>query len=271
MPGKTVADGLRSLKGDSDMVDMIAASTVEKNLVLFIDHVNFLETNRHDDVLVDGMRDLPAVIISPVKRSRDNLDDDDEVRVISPVKKRKQRYESKSNEDEEEVEAGEYDDYDSELDSDFVDSDYEIGKDDDDLYADNVDEEVEESYKGKLKEKDKGKEKEKGKERDVENYVESEDDDLELPRKENGKERADAKNLKYNFRTFRAETDMDAPQFKLGMIFSDVKELRKALAAYTVRERVKILKLKNDKKRLEAMCEDDEYPWYLKASFDNRT
>lgn len=56
-----------------------------------------------------------------------------------------------------------------------------------------------------------------------------EDEDLNL--KEDERE-----NLKYKFKVFDPEIDMDAPVFKVGMGFADVNEVRRALTAYAVRE-----------------------------------
>jgi hypothetical protein len=53
------------------------------------------------------------------------------------------------------------------------------------------------------------------------------------------------------------------------MMFSGVDELRKALTTYSIRNRVKIKKLKNDKRRIQAVCAPG-CPWMLKASNDKR-
>jgi hypothetical protein len=44
--------------------------------------------------------------------------------------------------------------------------------------------------------------------------------------------------LKNKFKPFDLEIDMANPTFKVGMTFSGVEELRKALAAYSIRNRV---------------------------------
>jgi hypothetical protein len=76
--------------------------------------------------------------------------------------------------------------------------------------------------------------------------------------------------LKYNFKAFNPTIYMNAPVFKLGMKFCDVKELRKALTAYSVSTRYKVKKTRNEAGRLEACCRDG-CPWKLKASTDSRT
>jgi hypothetical protein len=63
---------------------------------------------------------------------------------------------------------------------------------------------------------------------------------------------------------------MDNPVFKVGMAFVDVKELRSSLTAYSVRNRVKINKPRNEKIRLDVVCKEG-CTWMLKASKDSRT
>ena len=90
-----------------------------------------------------------------------------------------------------------------------------------------------------------------------------EDEDLDISTKEQ-------EQLKYKFKDFNTKVDMKSHVFKVGMVFADVVELRKALTAYSIRNRVQIKKVKNDKIRLEAVCTPG-CPWLLKASYDNRT
>jgi hypothetical protein len=52
--------------------------------------------------------------------------------------------------------------------------------------------------------------------------------------------------LKYKFKEFNPKVDMAAPKFKVGMVFSSMSEFRKALNAYSVNERVKIRKPRNE-------------------------
>ncbi|KAE8816809.1 hypothetical protein D1007_05550 [Hordeum vulgare] len=63
---------------------------------------------------------------------------------------------------------------------------------------------------------------------------------------------------------------MVSPIFKVEMVFADVVELRHALTAYSVRKKVHIKKIKNDKIRIESVYERG-CPWLLKAGNDNRT
>jgi hypothetical protein len=78
----------------------------------------------------------------------------------------------------------------------------------------------------------------------------------------------------YKFKTFEPDFDMNNPVFKLGMKFSNVKELRKALAFYTVRNRVKIVKTRNTASILNARCDGklgkQKCTWFFRASEDSR-
>jgi hypothetical protein len=62
---------------------------------------------------------------------------------------------------------------------------------------------------------------------------------------------------------------MDNPSFKHGMRFSGIEELMKALTTYSITNRVKINKLKNEKRRINAVCAPG-CSWMLKASNDRR-
>ena len=59
---------------------------------------------------------------------------------------------------------------------------------------------------------------------------------------------------------------MEAPIFKVGMLFSTMAEFRKALTAYGVNERIKIKKTRNEATRLDAHCDWDGCPWMIKVS-----
>ena len=82
--------------------------------------------------------------------------------------------------------------------------------------------------------------------------------------------REEKEKLKHKFSVFNPTTDLNAPVFKLGMVFADMIEPRHALNAYSVRNRVKVRKLRNTNMSLEAICKDG-CSWYLKAGKDNRS
>ena len=63
---------------------------------------------------------------------------------------------------------------------------------------------------------------------------------------------------------------MTSPIFKLGTMFANVEELRKAIDAYNIRERRQIWKKRNEKDRLEVYCNGD-CQWKLKAAVDGRS
>jgi hypothetical protein len=48
---------------------------------------------------------------------------------------------------------------------------------------------------------------------------------------------------------------MEAPIFKVGMLFSSMEEFRRALNSYSVNERLNTRKTRNEATRLHAMCE----------------
>ncbi|KAM0839990.1 hypothetical protein ACQ4PT_059958 [Festuca glaucescens] len=152
--------------------------------------------------------------------------------------------------DKEDAEGGDGSDS---ADSEFYDSDWDAEDGDDDLFLDNVDKDVNNNN-------------------EPTDIVEQEDDagleheDLNLSKEEYSK-------LTYKFKEFNAEVDMEAPIFKVGMLFSSMEEFRRALNSYNVNERVKIRKTRNEATRLHAMCEGfHEFgcPWKIKVSLDNR-
>jgi hypothetical protein len=138
---------------------------------------------------------------------------------------------------------------DSDTDSDFsfVDTDLDAENGDDDLFADNVDRDVNNSNDQIVV-------------AEVENDTLLDDRDLELGEEE-------MLSLRYKFNVFNPQIDMDRPTFTLGLMFSNIEDLRQAVNAYSIRERVKIRKIKNDRTRLHAVCEDD-CPWMLIAGYD---
>ncbi|KAM0892605.1 hypothetical protein ACQ4PT_025608 [Festuca glaucescens] len=209
-PGKELINGLQCIEYDRDIVDMIRAAEVEKQLVLIVDHTNFLRALR-DDVLHTGGPQLPYVI-SPTKIPTNVTADQGEASIsVLTVP-------CATTTDEGEL--LQFVDSGSDNDTTFDDSDYDIEDGDDDLFADNVDKEVNDSNPLEN-------------EFELENEQALEDTNLNL-REE------DEQWLQNKFKVFNPEVDMDNPIFRAGLIFSSVKELRKALIAYSVRNRVKV-------------------------------
>jgi hypothetical protein len=58
---------------------------------------------------------------------------------------------------------------------------------------------------------------------------------------------------------------MDNPVFKAGTVFGSVEILREALTTYSVRNSVKVIKVKNDQRKIDALCKPMG-PWFLKAT-----
>ncbi|KAM0838916.1 hypothetical protein ACQ4PT_060655 [Festuca glaucescens] len=135
-------------------------------------------------------------------------------------------------------------DDDDETDSEFYDSDYDAEDGDDDLFLDNIDRDV----------------------NDNNEHVQiiEEDDDAGLDYEDLNLTKEQHEQLKYKFKVFK-------PVFKVGMLFSSMKEFRKALTAYSVNERVKVRKSRNKPTRLDAHSDAEEgCPWMIKVSEDAR-
>jgi hypothetical protein len=137
-----------------------------------------------------------------------------------------------------ELHSDDEDEDDGETDSDFYDSDYDAEDGDDDLFLDNIDRDV----------------------NDNNEHVEiiEEDDDGGLDYEDLNLTKKQHEQLKYKFKVFNPEVDMEKPVFKVGMLFSSMKEFRKALTAYSLNERVKVRKSRNEPTRLDAHCDAEE-------------
>ncbi|KAM0863033.1 hypothetical protein ACQ4PT_044865 [Festuca glaucescens] len=135
--------------------------------------------------------------------------------------------------------------YDS--DWELYDSDYDTESGDDDLFLDNVDRDVNDNNERLL-------------------IADNEDEDALDDRDLHEGERD---LLLYKFKAFNPEVDMSYHVLKNGLKFASMQEARLAVNAYSIRERVKIRKVKNDSTRLHAVCEEG-CPWSLKVGFDLR-
>ncbi|KAM0832235.1 hypothetical protein ACQ4PT_065022 [Festuca glaucescens] len=72
------------------------------------------------------------------------------------------------------------------------------------------------------------------------------------------------------FSTFRLE-DMTTPEFRMGMCFPTVNDLRKALNEYNIKNRTVVAYEKNDKQRVRVYClGKPPCAWFLYAALDNR-
>lgn len=169
---------------------------------------------------------------------------------------------------EEEAQDGSDDDSDSELDEDWVDSDNEIAADDDDLFKEWVDEKFEAKKKKKSKWKqdsdyDTDEDLEELQVSDVEAADSAEE--VEVVDKQGRKKMK----KKVKLRRWRPE-NMRQVEFRIGMVFLLVIELRGAIQEYIVQQRVGVHYKKNDLQRIRACCEP-KCPWYLYVASDNRS
>jgi len=133
LPGKDLADGLRVIANDLDTNVMVSVVDRVKNLVLYFDHDDIIAGLDFDDILVNPVAYLSKVL-SPHK--------------VQTVPKKVNQNLPKFYSDLQSTSRGMVDDEGSDSsgandgsseDSDFVDSDYEIDADDDDLFVKNVD------------------------------------------------------------------------------------------------------------------------------------
>ncbi|XP_048557387.1 uncharacterized protein LOC125538130 [Triticum urartu] len=266
-PRKTVSDGLKLLTCDADIVLMICATLEHKNLLLIVDHGDTLQSLNKDDVLTNGVKDPPKVI-TPKRHGKENVSYPEKEQSprekMSRTTRRSMSFgegcSSRNAMEEENIEdvnnseeEGNDEDAGSETDEEFYESDYEVAEGDDDLFDANVDKDVDDH-------------REKNILPDFEEELPEdalEDSHLNMSKEEKEK-------LKHKFSTFNPTTDLNAPVFKIGLVFADMKELRHALTAYSVRNRVKVNKLRNTSVSLEAVCKPG-CTWYLKAGKDNRS
>ncbi|XP_044382226.1 uncharacterized protein [Triticum aestivum] len=266
-PRKTVSDGLKLLTCDADIVLMICATLEHKNLLLIVDHGDTLQSLNKDDVLTNGVKDPPKVITTK-RHGKENVSYPEKEQSprekMSRTTRRSMSFgevcSSRNAMEEENIkdvnnseEEGNDEDAGSEIDEEFYESDYEVAEGDDDLFDANIDKDVDDH-------------KEKNILPDFEEELPEdalEDSHLNMSKEEKEK-------LKHKFSTFNPTTDLNAPVFKIGLVFADMKELRHALTAYSVRNRVKVNKLRNTSVSLEAVCKPG-CTWYLKAGKDNRS
>lgn len=258
LPGKDMSDGLRIISIDRDTNIMTAAVNKCRNLVIYFDHDDNISGLNWDDIVANPIASLPKVL-SPTKVQF----------VESRCEKLPEFYSNlKNNRDDVGTETdcpsvgnADSEDNGSECDSDFLDSDYELADEDDDLFVDNIDEDVIDEGVAKGNIVGKGKKASDSKLSDSDG-VSSDEDDLQMPD-------SDAEDqIRMRLKVFRGE-DLENRVFKVGMIFDSVELLRKAITEYSLKNRVEISMPRNEKKRLRAQCVDG-CPWNLDASTDTR-
>ncbi|KAK3146657.1 hypothetical protein QOZ80_3BG0269560 [Eleusine coracana subsp. coracana] len=258
LPDKTLADGLRIMESDADTLAMSSIVNKIKNFVLYLDHENSYARINWDDIVVNTITSLPKVL-SPHKVHVVDRKVDEKLPEfysnlrVQAIASSEERASAKPNSGTKES---------SDEDSDFCDSDYELEQANDELFVDNVDEDVVDEGIVKGKKVSKGK-KALG-QRDYNEGADfsSDDEGLQLTDFEG----EGAAGLK--FKTWMPE-DINNPVFKVGMVFGSVQEIRKAITEYSLKNRVSIKLVRNEKKRVNAACEED-CPWKLNSSWDKR-
>jgi hypothetical protein len=136
------------------------------------------------------------------------------------------------------------------LDSDFADSDYDFDEDHD-QFKKHVDEDVTDDLVAKGSQKFVSQPE-----------LDIGEEEIDLLEEMNG-------GLTYKWKTFNKLTAMHNPTFKLGIVFSVVKELRVAIAMYCVRNRRQLKKKRNNKIRVEVGCRPN-CNWKLIATKQTR-
>ncbi|EAZ36776.1 hypothetical protein OsJ_21113 [Oryza sativa Japonica Group] len=125
LPGKTFSDGLRRINSDASTNSMVALAPRFRTLLLYVDHQDILESINWDDVALSTPASIP--IVASRERSTMNRKDSD----VKPI-------EGHDIDDDDDID----------VDPDFVDSDYEADKGDDDAFDNCV--EIEEVASSKM-------------------------------------------------------------------------------------------------------------------------
>ena len=176
LPGKNLGDGLRIVDCDTDTLHMTAVVPKFQYFQLFVDHKDMAFDNVMDDIHVSGTPELPLVLSPKSHGFSSGIRGSPRFKVKAHKGRLNQCHAGSSNEGsssvppvglnvghelrrsrrklvvEEEIpneNDSDSDSDDSEWDSDWVDSDNEVGKDDDDLYEEWVDEKFEKKKKKK--------------------------------------------------------------------------------------------------------------------------
>nr|XP_051190100.1 uncharacterized protein LOC127303399 [Lolium perenne] len=262
LPNKDIREGLVPLDCDAVIRRMARASLKEKTLCVFVDHTDFLRQLRTDVVHSNApVANSPSAVARPPPAAAPSIASSKMAaaavsRAVQAISSGSSKLpnagasplpEASCSSFVEEGVSGNLRHSDSDSDFEFYDSDYDVEDGDDDLFADNVDKSV-------------GDNNEKEMVDDKEDEDALDDETLQL-----GEENMEV--LRNKLTEFNPACDMDNPIFVRGMTFSGVEELRKALATYAVRNRKKIKKVLNDRRRLTAHCAVG-CPWYMRAGTD---
>lgn len=229
LPGKDIADGLRVIVSDADTNVMASVVDRFKNLIVYFDHDDSISGFPWDDIIANLVADLPRVI-SPTKVK--HVPKKSGEKLPSFYSELSSNRENSKNRDVEKSDGGTDDDSDS-SDEEFVDSDYELSDGDDDLFVDNVDDNVVDEGVAQGQNISKGKKAKGSRLKGVESIgvnigdLSTDEEELELPEGEGG--------IRLKFKTFMEE-DMSNPTFYVGLVFPSVQKLREAIIEYGVRK-----------------------------------
>jgi hypothetical protein len=258
LQGKDFGSGLRIVDSDVDTLHMIAVVSKFQYFHLFVDHkkLNTGTAASIDDVVIVSS---PMSEKNKGKAAADCTNASKQQQHAGHETRRSRRKLSV----EEEADNDSEDSEDSDLDSDWVDSENELEADDDNLF----DEWVDETYEANKKSSSKCHE-----DSDYDTDADLEElEDSDIPEASSAdevvvKDKHGRKKLKkkVKLRRWRPE-NMKELEFKIGMVFMSVRELRGAIQEYIVRQRVGVHYIKNDQQRIRACCED-KCPWYLYAA-----
>ncbi|KAM0931399.1 hypothetical protein ACQ4PT_000423 [Festuca glaucescens] len=231
LPGMTLDNGLRIVDHDRDTLNMTMVVPKFQHFTLYVDQPHLFDDINLDDVAIVGSPSLPAVL-SPKKSSKQRKGTSSTAGAFRGVRRQRAPAE------EVPIEVVLPSESDDSADEDFVDSDNDI-EDDDDLHDEWVDKDVETGG-------NKKREKLEDSDYDI--------DELELPCSDDDDDNvvvdpSKPKRKLVKFTTFRPE-DMIAPEFKMGMCFPTVNDLRKVLNEYSIKNRTVVEYEKNDKQRL---------------------
>jgi hypothetical protein len=138
LPGRDLTDGLVLIEKQSDIRPMIEASKTENQLVLFIDHTNFIQRLRGDVYERARIGQTKPDNNCPSEVHMGGPSEEDRNASVSPTVVAS----SSSSAQIPENDRMQSEDSDDSDDFEFIDSDFDAAEGDDDLFADNVDKSV---------------------------------------------------------------------------------------------------------------------------------
>nr|CAD1827263.1 unnamed protein product [Ananas comosus var. bracteatus] len=244
-PGNSLNLGIEKLNNDKDVCEMALHASKTKRVALYMEPM-IVTTEMSQTILNDMFRMFDDTEQTLSKELNDGVRQDDHVIA-----------EELDNRDEE-MDGCEKDHAnrsDDESDSLFIESDYDL-TDDDELFDKNVDTHAEVGVGTKTSTTIDDVPKDSNSETDYElsdelhSVDDSSEDDLVMQRR---------------YPEFRAKTDMQNPQFGIGMLFASMKEFRQAIREYSIKNRYNIKMVKNENK-VRAVCKEG-CPWLIYASW----